>query len=72
MRVERAGAVANIEVEYLTPDERRTLLMGRDPEEVMRWMDMVCGSLVETEILLRQVAADAVFKASDEQPGEAR
>lgn len=47
LRVERQGKFYPIEVEFLTPEERRKLLVGRSEEELMRWMDMLCETIVE-------------------------
>jgi hypothetical protein len=41
-----------VEVEHLTPAERRHHLQDRDPEEVMRWLDLLCEQIVELEKLL--------------------
>jgi len=52
LRQKRENGYENIEVEHLTPEERRRHLKDRDPEEVMRWMDLMCETLVEVENLI--------------------
>lgn len=50
-----------VEVEHLSPEERRRHLKDRDPEEVMRWMDMLCKKLVETEELMLQLESEGIL-----------
>ncbi len=47
LRVERNGKWENIEVEHLTKEERLTLFKDRSPEELVRWMDMLCEFITQ-------------------------
>jgi len=49
LRIERDGKYLNLEVEYLTDDEREFLFRDRSREELMRWFNMVCDVLKTTE-----------------------
>lgn len=49
LRTKRDGKWESIEVEHLTPVERRVQLAHRPMDEVMRWMDTLCDRLVESE-----------------------
>lgn len=46
LRVQRDGKWQNIEVEYLTNAERHEIFKDRHPEEIIRWMNIVCRTLV--------------------------
>lgn len=52
----------SVEVEYLSPAERRRILESRSPEELMRWMDLMCEKLVEAEKLLQSLAEDGLLE----------
>lgn len=58
LRVEREGKWGPVEVEHLTSCERRAYLMRGDREEVMRWMDIVCVTLVNAEQLLQKAVKE--------------
>jgi hypothetical protein len=49
LRVKRGGKWEAVEVERLTPEERRELLGHRSAGELMRWMDVMCDALVAAE-----------------------
>jgi len=49
LRVKRNGKWESIEVEYLNRKERKIALSGRKPEELLRWIDILCGMLVACE-----------------------
>lgn len=69
LRIERDGKWEAIEVERLTPDERRTALARREMEEVMRWMDLVCRVLADLEaIIIREPEPPAVPPAEPPPP----
>lgn len=55
LRVKRDDHYQPIEVERLTPGERRSHLRDRDRDEIMRWMDIVCQSLTECEERIMQL-----------------
>ena len=48
LRFMRDGMWMNIEVEYLTNDERKAALEGRSAEELLRWLNLVCHTLAES------------------------
>lgn len=52
LRTKTAHGWESVEVEHLSPEERRRLLQDRDPVELMRWMDLLCDKLVEAESLI--------------------
>ena len=45
LRVKREGRWTNVEVEYLTNEERAGIFKGKTKEEVLRWFDLVCKAL---------------------------
>ena len=53
LRVERDGVWQNIEVEYLTEDERESLLHHDD--RLMEWLDVVCRTLVDAEAVIDEI-----------------
>lgn len=65
LRSKTANGYEPVEVEHLSPEERRRHLMARDPEEVMRWMDMLCENIVQVETLLKKLEADGVLIRKD-------
>lgn len=61
LRTKTENGFDSIEVEHLTPEERRRHLKARDPEEIMRWMDLLCEKLVETEKMLIELETDGII-----------
>ena len=53
LRVLRDGKMVNIEVEYLTDEERREKL-AEDPR-LIEWLNLVCNTLIEAESVLNQI-----------------
>jgi hypothetical protein len=49
LRVKRDGEWKNIEVEHLTYQERNELIGKRPVPEIMRWLDLICETLVKAE-----------------------
>lgn len=49
LRVNRDGKWQNIEVEHLTSTERKDVFGGRSPEELVRWIDMLCTTIVDIQ-----------------------
>lgn len=45
LRVERNGKWQNIEVEYLTDEERNKLFINRKRVELLLWFNLVCNNL---------------------------
>lgn len=56
VRVKRDGKMENIEVEYLTVQERYDLFKDRDTDELLRWLDLTCGFLCEFEEVPKEEA----------------
>lgn len=49
LRVNRDGKWKNIEVEHLTATERSDVFRDRSPEELVRWIDMLCTTIVDIQ-----------------------
>ena len=49
IRVEREGKFLNVEVEYLTDEERIELFTARPPEQLVNWLNLVCNVLEEVQ-----------------------
>ena len=45
LRVKRLGKWQNVEVEYLTPEEREELFINRSKTELLNWIDMLCEKI---------------------------
>ncbi len=56
LRVKRNGKMENVEVEYLSPEERLELFKDRDVEEILRWLDLTCSFLCEFEEVPKEEA----------------
>ena len=48
LRVERKGEWENIEVEYLTDDERKKIFIGSNTT-LLQWLNLVCNQLAQFE-----------------------
>jgi len=57
LRVKRYGKWEAVEVEYLTDDERAMIFKDKEPEEIIRWLDMTCSKLRENEQILDELRA---------------
>ena len=55
IRIERDGKWQNIEVENLTVEERKEVFKGREPEELLRWIDMLCQAVCALELNLESL-----------------
>jgi hypothetical protein len=42
LRVKREGIWQNVEIEYLSDEERNELFKESDSEEVLRWLNFMC------------------------------
>lgn len=42
LRIKRDGEWQRVEIEYLTSDERREALKDRTPDELLRWIEVLC------------------------------
>jgi len=49
LRVFREDGYVNIEVEHLSNEERQDAFIHRTPEEIVRWLNLVCNTLSEVE-----------------------
>lgn len=49
LRVKRDIHYKAIEVEYLTNEEREEIFKGRDSEELLSWLNLVCNALRDYE-----------------------
>ena len=58
LRVKRNDKWTNIEVEYLTDEERFKLFKDRPRQEIIRWLDHVCKTLVEYENDMRDLGME--------------
>ena len=45
LRVKRENKWLNVEVEYLTNEERFELFKDRKPAELIRWLDLLCDTI---------------------------
>jgi hypothetical protein len=61
LRAKRGDKWENIEVEHLTPEELREKFLRRSPEELVNWMDMLCGKIREVEPLLDDLVAAGIL-----------
>lgn len=66
LRAKRDGAFKPVEVEHLTKDERIEQFKDRSNEEILRWMDMLCEKIVETETLLNSLVEEGILKRGDD------
>lgn len=55
LRVQREGKWEAIEVENLTDEERNLLFLSRSPEELVRWLNMVCAQVAACDRLISDV-----------------
>lgn len=60
LRVERDGKWENIEVEHLTDEEREEIFTHREPEELVRWLNLVCKELKVIDDTLKEIAEEKV------------
>lgn len=49
LRVKRDIHYKVIEVEYLTNEEREEIFKGKDSEELLSWLNLVCNALRDYE-----------------------
>lgn len=70
LRIKRDGEWQRIEIEYLTPDERREALKDRTPDDLLQWIKMLCEAIQErTEERKQLRAALLVAKGDAHSPG---
>jgi len=46
------GKFVSVEVEHLTDDERLKIFKDRPPEELIRWMNLLCHTLSTAEMII--------------------
>ena len=56
LRVKRNDKYEAIEVEHLTDQEREELFIDRTPEELIRWLNLLCKELSNIDNDLKQLA----------------
>ena len=59
LTVNRAGQRENLEVEYLTDDERVRIL--GDDDRAVHWLNLVCKKLNSCEELLNELAEEGIL-----------
>jgi hypothetical protein len=52
VRVQRDNKWENIEIEYLTQDEREEFFSNKSHSEILNWIDLLCKNIVEVEYYL--------------------
>ena len=60
LRVKREGVWQNVEIEYLTDEERNELFKESDSEELLKWLNFMCN---QYELLVLEVINE--FGGSD-------
>ncbi len=43
LRIKRKGKCQNVEIEYLTDEEREELFKEANTEEVLKWLNFMCN-----------------------------
>ena len=66
LRIKRNGKVENIEVEFLTTEERQEIFKDRTPEELLRWIDVVCRELEKLDELLSELEKEGILEKRHE------
>ena len=56
LRVKRNDKWETVEVEHLTDEEREELFIDRTPEELIRWLNLLCKELSNIDNDLKQLA----------------
>jgi len=59
LRVKRNDKWENIEVEYLTNEERESIL--KDDDRLMQWLHLVCNKLTSVDTLLKDLEKDGII-----------
>jgi len=65
LRAKRNGAWVNVEVEHLTEEELISKFVTRPPEELVRWMSMLCAKLRQIEPVLNGLVEDGILTLHD-------
>jgi hypothetical protein len=62
LRAKRGDKFENIEVEHLTEEELKEKFLHRPPEELVKWMSMLCEYLRRLEPLLQDLERDGIIE----------
>ena len=60
LRAKRNGEWMAVEVEHLTDKEREEIL--KDDDRLLKWLNLVCNSLVEAEELFKELENAGILK----------
>lgn len=60
VRIKRDGKFENIEIEYLSVQERIDLFKDKDKEEILKWLDLTCSVLCEIEEASEIIEAEII------------
>lgn len=60
VRIKRDGKLENIEIEYLSVQERIDLFKDKDKEEILKWLDLTCSVLCEIEEASEIIEAEII------------
>lgn len=66
--VVRNGQSEFLEIEYLTDDERAALFLRsgeNNVAEILKWLNLTCDKLKETEKLFNELVADGILEKRD-------
>ena len=66
----RNGKRETVEVEFLTPEERKEKLGDRTPEELLNWLDITCKALQQCEEILTSLESDGIIQRAEEVSDE--
>lgn len=58
--IKRDGKLENIEIEYLSVQERIDLFKDKDKEEILKWLDLTCSVLCEIEEASEIIEAEII------------
>lgn len=60
LRIKRNNKIENIEIEFLTDEEREQLL--KDDTRLMQWLHIVCNKLNEVNTFLEELERDGILE----------
>ena len=66
LRVKRDGEYKPIEIEYLTDAERALKFHGKEADEVLPWLHLLCRKIAEIEPLLTELEKDGILERRGE------
>jgi transcription initiation factor TFIIIB Brf1 subunit/transcription initiation factor TFIIB len=62
LRIKRNDKWENIEVEYLTNEERETVFLNKDPDTIMKWLHMLSHHIQTSEKLFNELVEEGILK----------